>query len=56
MQEFKHLNAIVFSLSLLFQRDEISEVQLANGKQPHVSPYTTDRYEMEVSLNASAHI
>lgn len=56
MQELKHPNAVMFKLSLLLKRDEMSEVQLANGKQPHVSPYACDQYEMEVSLNTSAHI
>lgn len=46
----------MLKLSLLFKRDEISEVQLPNGKQPHISPRTTDHYEKEVSLNTSAHI
>lgn len=53
MQEFKHLNAVMFKLSLLFKRDEMSDVQLANGKQLHVSPYTSDQYETEVSLNTT---
>lgn len=53
MQEFKHLNAVMFKWSLLFKRDEMSDIQLANGKQPHVSPYTSDQYETEVSLNTT---
>lgn len=46
----------MLTLSLLFKGDEISEVRLPNGKQPHISPHTTDHYEMEASLNTSAQI
>lgn len=52
----RFLTALRLNSSLLFKRDEISEAQLSNGKQPHISPYTTDQYEMEVSLNTSTHL
>lgn len=46
----------ILTISVLIKRDEISEVQLPNGKQLHLSPYPTDHYEMEVSLNTSTYI